>query len=69
LRKLLIAAGVQALLDSALKLDKDTTWAGMAMTIVFGLTFAAPCTVVVMPALYAKLDRFYQSIQATRKSS
>jgi hypothetical protein len=59
---------VQALLDSGLKLIKDTTWAGMVMMIVSGLTFDASCTMVVVPALSATLSRFFPSAQAARPS-
>jgi multidrug efflux pump subunit AcrB len=64
LRPVLLAAATTVL--GVVPLLQDVFWIGMAITIMFGLTFGTILTMVVVPVLYATLNRLYAPDQAVR---
>ena len=55
LRPVILAAATTVL--GVAPLLQDVFWIGMAITIMFGLTFGTMLTMVVVPVLYATLNR------------
>lgn len=67
LRPVVLAAATTVL--GVVPLLQDVFWIGMAITIMFGLTFGTILTMVVVPLLYATLNRLYSPEQAVRTTS
>ncbi|MEN8802581.1 MAG: efflux RND transporter permease subunit, partial [Thiogranum sp.] len=57
LRPVILAAATTVL--GVAPLLQDVFWIGMAITIMFGLTFGTMLTMVVVPVLYATLNRLH----------
>ena len=67
LRPVVLAAATTVL--GVVPLLQDVFWIGMAITIMFGLTFGTILTMIVVPLLYATANRLYSPAQAVRTTS
>ncbi len=67
LRPVVLAAATTVL--GVIPLLQDVFWIGMAITIMFGLTFGTILTMVVVPVLYATLNRLHPPDHNHRVSS
>ncbi len=62
LRPVLLAAATTVL--GVVPLLQDVFWIGLAITIMFGLTFGTILTMIVVPVLYATLNRLHPQERA-----